>query len=319
MAHDADPAPEVSVVVPLFNEQDNLPELYRRTVDALDALGVTFELLLIDDGSSDATGELADDHAAHDARVGVVHLSRNFGHQAALTAGLDHARGRAVVLMDGDLQDPPEALGDFLDAWRGGAEVVYAVRARRKEPLWKRTAYALFYRLWRAASELEVPLDSGDFCLLDRKVVAALRRLPERQRFVRGLRAFVGFRQVGVRYERGARHAGASKYTLRGLCRLAADGLVGFSGAPLALPAWLGLATLPAALALALSGATTAAAVFLVGGMQLLSLAVVGAYIRRIFLEAKRRPTYLVARRTGAARRRRRRALPSPRASRALQ
>jgi dolichol-phosphate mannosyltransferase len=312
--------PELSVVVPLFNEEANLPELYRRTAAALDDLGVSYELILVNDGSRDGTADLADGLARRDGRVAALHLSRNFGHQAAICAGLDHARGRAVVLMDGDLQDPPELVARFLDAWRDGADVVYAVRARRREGPLKRAAYALFYRLWRAVSDLDVPLDSGDFCLMDRKVVAALRALPERQRFVRGLRAFVGFRQVGVPYDRDARFAGAPKYTFRGLCRLAVDGLVSFSGLPLTLITYVGLAAL--ALALGVAGwalwgawhtpaaqggwAGTLAAVLFMGAVQLVSLGALGEYVRRIFLEVKRRPTYLVARRVGAARRRRR-------------
>jgi dolichol-phosphate mannosyltransferase len=302
--------PELSVVVPLYNEEANLPELYRRATAALGALGITYELVLVNDGSRDGTAELAGGLACRDGSVTVLHLSRNFGHQAAICAGLDHARGRAVVLMDGDLQDPPEVLGQFLDAWRGGADVVYAVRARRKEGPLKRAAYALFYRLWRAVSDLDIPLDSGDFCLMDRKVVAALQTLPERQRFVRGLRAFVGFRQVGLRYERDARYAGAPKYTLRGLCRLAVDGLVSFSGYPLTLVTYLGLVAL--VMALGLTGwvlwdawhtqsaprgwASTMVVVLFMGAVQLVSLGILAEYVRRIFLETKQRPTYLVAR-----------------------
>jgi dolichol-phosphate mannosyltransferase len=303
---DAD-APELSLVVPLFNEQENVRELHRRVTAAMAAFGVRHELVLVNDGSRDDTPALADALQRRDGRVVVVHLSRNFGHQAALSAGLDHARGRAVVLMDGDLQDPPEVLDQFLGAWRDGYDVVYAVRTRRKEGLLKRAGYALFYRLLRATSDLDVPLDSGDFCLLDRAVVDALRALPERQRFVRGLRAFVGFRQVGIPYERAARGAGTPKYTLAQLARLAADGLVGFSRFPLALVRWLGLASLAAAaaftawlVAAAAGGsappgwAGAAAAVLYLGAAQLVSLAVLAEYLGRIFLEVKGRPTYLV-------------------------
>jgi dolichol-phosphate mannosyltransferase len=180
--------PEISIVVPLYNEAANVGELYRRVSEALQDSGESYELVLVDDGSRDATPELADELQEADERVVVVHLSRNFGHQAAVSAGIDHARGRAVVLMDGDLQDPPEVIDEFLRAWRAGNDVVYAVRTKRKEGLWKRSAYALFYRLLHTISDLDVPLDSGDFCLMDRQVVDALKALPERGRFVRGLR-----------------------------------------------------------------------------------------------------------------------------------
>jgi dolichol-phosphate mannosyltransferase len=299
--------PEVSVVVPLFNEQENVRELYRRLTQALEALGVTFELVLVNDGSADATPLLLSELHHGDPRVVVVHLSRNFGHQAAVCAGLDHARGRAVVLMDGDLQDPPEVLEEFITPWRKGYEVVYAVRTKRKEGLLKRAGYFLFYRLLRAVSDLDIPLDSGDFCLMDRKVVDALKGLPERMRFVRGLRTFVGFRQVGVRYERAARGAGKPKYTFRALTRLAVDGLVSFSSYPLHLVTQLGLAAVIIALGLtvwvvvdAISNqatprgwASTLVVVLFMGAVQLISLGIIGEYVRRIFLEAKGRPTYI--------------------------
>jgi dolichol-phosphate mannosyltransferase len=300
--------PEVSIVVPLFNEEANVVELHRRVTVAMQARGDSYELLLVDDGSRDSTPELADELQAADAHVGVLHLSRNFGHQAAVSAGIDHARGRAVVLMDGDLQDPPELIGQFVQAWRAGHDVVYAVRTKRKEGLLKRSGYALFYRLLRAISELDVPLDSGDFCLMDRQVVEALKALPERGRFVRGLRTFVGFRQVGVRYERDARQAGAPKYTFPALLRLAVDGLVGFSGYPLTLVTQLGAASL--ALAIGLTGwvltdacwhhtaprgwASLSVVVLYMGSVQLFSLGIIAEYIRRIFVETKGRPTYIV-------------------------
>jgi dolichol-phosphate mannosyltransferase len=301
-------APEISLVVPLFNEQENITELYRRVSRAMQRFGVRYELVLVNDGSGDATPSLADALQAADPRVVVVHLSRNFGHQAAISAGIDQACGRAVVLMDGDLQDPPEVLDQFIRAWRDGSEVVYAVRTKRKEGLVKRACYALFYRLLRSISDLDLPLDSGDFCLMDRKVVDALKALPERQRFVRGLRAFVGFRQSGLRYERDGRHAGRPKYTFRGLFRLAVDGLVSFSGFPLALVTRLGLAT--GALAVVLTVWVLSAALWrqtapegwsalllvllYLGAAQLLSLGILAEYLRRIFLETKGRPTYVV-------------------------
>jgi dolichol-phosphate mannosyltransferase len=302
--------PEVSVVVPLYNEEENLPELHRRTSAALRELGVSYELLLINDGSKDGTALFLEALAQRDPHVTVIHLSRNFGHQAAVSAGIDHARGQAVILMDGDLQDPPEVLGQFLDQWRQGHEVVYSIRTKRKEGLFKRTAYALFYRMLRATSSLDIPLDSGDFCLMDRKVVDALRRLPERQRFVRGLRTFVGFRQIGLPHERDARFAGKPKYTFKALLRLAIDGMVGFSDFPLTLVTYFGIFSF--ILALGLSGwvlfdalhertaprgwASTLAVVLYMGSVQLLSLGIIAEYIRRIFLETKQRPFYIVGR-----------------------
>jgi dolichol-phosphate mannosyltransferase len=305
--------PEVSVVVPLFNEEANVGELYRRVTAALQAAGQTYELVLVNDGSSDATAALIDGLQASDPHVAVIHLSRNFGHQAAVSAGIDHARGRAVVVMDGDLQDPPEVVGDFLRAWREGAEVVYAVRTKRKEGVFKRAGYALFYRLLRAVSDLDVPLDSGDFCLMDRQVVDALKALPERLRFVRGLRTFVGFRQVGVRYERDARWGGQPKYTFTALVKLAVDGLVSFSGYPLTLVTQLGAASLAVALGLTIWVLTDAfwrnetprgwasliVVVLYMGGVQLLSLGIIAEYVRRIFIETKGRPTYVIRSRRG--------------------
>jgi dolichol-phosphate mannosyltransferase len=299
--------PEISVVVPLFDEEANAGELYRRLTDALDRLDVAYELIWVNDGSRDRTAATADALAADDGRLVVLHLSRNFGHQAAISAGIDHARGQAVVVMDGDLQDPPEVIGQLVQTWQAGHDVVYAVRTKRKEPLWKRAGYFVFYRMLRSISDLDIPLDAGDFCLMDRKVVVALRSLPERDRFLRGLRAFVGFRQTGVVYERAERHAGTPKYTFRRLCRLALDGLFGFSGFPLAMIAYLGFLSLLLALGLTVwtcvdpgHVSTTMLAVLYMGGVQLLGLGIVAEYMRRIFAEVKERPTYLVARVTEA-------------------
>jgi len=301
-------SPEISIVVPLFNEQENIAELYRRLSQSLTALGRSFEMILVNDGSRDATPQLLDQIRAEDEHVVVLHLSRNFGHQAAISAGIDHTRGNAVIVMDGDLQDPPEVLDRLIEAWREGHDVVYAVRTQRKEGLAKRLGYALFYRLFRAISDIDIPLDSGDFCLMDRAVVETLRRLPERQRFVRGLRSFVGFRQTGITYERGGRNAGKPKYTFRALVRLALDGLIGFSGVPLNLVTYLGMAMamLAALWTIGLAGhcitnhvapagwASTILVVLYTSAVQLVSLGIVSEYIRRIFLETKQRPTYIV-------------------------
>jgi dolichol-phosphate mannosyltransferase len=301
-------APDLSIVVPLFNEEDNVGELYRRLVAALDALWLSYELVLVNDGSGDQTPALLDELRRRDPRVVPLHLSRNFGHQSAISAGLVHARGQAVLIMDGDLQDPPEVLGRFIERWREGYEVVYAVRTQRKENFSKRAGYYLFYRLLRAVSDLDIPLDSGDFCLMDRKVVDVLNHLPERMRFVRGLRTFVGFRQIGVSYPRAAREGGKPKYTFCALIRLAFDGIISFSSTPLNLVTYLGLTSGGLAIlglfwlvvdawirAQAPSGWAAAIVVVLfMGAVQLLSLGIVGEYVRRIFLEVKGRPAYIV-------------------------
>jgi dolichol-phosphate mannosyltransferase len=302
------PSPTISVVVPLYNEEENARQLYQRLVAALDAIGKPFELVLVNDGSKDATRTILTKLQENDPRLVVLHLSRNFGHQAAVTAGIDHACGRAVIVMDGDLQDPPEVLHQFVALWERGNDVVYAVRRRRKEGLFKRCAYFLFYRLLRAISDLDIPLDSGDFCLMDRRVVDALKGLPERVRFVRGLRTFVGFRQVGLEYERAMREAGTPKYSFRALLGLAVDGLVSFSSHPLHLVTYLGLASVGLAVLLAIwvvadamynqatprGWASMLVVVLFMSAIQLISLGIMGEYVRRIFLEAKGRPTYIV-------------------------
>lgn len=299
---------EISVVVPLFDEQENLAELHRRLTAVLDAIDVNAEILLIDDGSRDNTALLIEALHARDARVVPLSLSRNFGHQAAVTAGIDRARGEAVIVMDADLQDPPELIPDLIHSWRDGNDVVYAVRRKRRESFPKRFAYAVFYRLLSKLGDHEIPQDAGDFCLMDRRVVEAMRSLPEHVRFVRGLRAFVGFRQVGLPYDRPARAAGKSKYTFAKLTRLAIDGLVSFSGQPLRLVTYLGITTATIALGMTVwvvvDAATSRTAprgwaslvivVLFMGSVQLLSLGIIGEYIRLIFLETKGRPSYIV-------------------------
>jgi dolichol-phosphate mannosyltransferase len=300
----------ISVVVPLYNEEENVTELHRRLAAVLGSLGVPYEIVLVDDGSRDATPRLIDTLARRDPQLAVVYLSRNFGHQAAVSAGLDHARGRAVMIMDGDLQDPPEVIPDLVARWREGYDVVYAVRKHRKEGSLKRAGYFAFYRLLNAISELDIPLDAGDFCLMDRRVVDALRSLPERKRFMRGLRTFVGFRQTGLAYERAAREAGRPKYTFGTLIGLALDGLVSFSSYPLRLVTHLGLASAAIALALTIwvfvdaytqrtaprGWPSTIVVILFMGSVQLISLGIIGEYIRLIFLESKGRPAYIVGR-----------------------
>ena len=298
----------VSVVVPALNEEENLDDLWSRLRPVLDAVG-DGEMIVVDDGSTDATWSEIVRLGAADRRVRGVRLSRNFGHQAALTAGMAHARGQTVCFLDADLQDPPELLEQFLDEWRAGNQVVFAVRRTRKEGLAKRIAYRSFYRLYRRFANIDVPLDSGDFALVDRAVVDELLALPEHNRFRRGLRSWVGYQQVGVEYDRDARNAGTPKYTARRLFRLALDGLLSFSAVPLRVASYLGiLVALAGGLYIAVAvafrlwfgsvpdGWTSIIAVILtIGGIQLLVLGVLGEYLARVYDETKGRPNYLVA------------------------
>ncbi len=307
-------SPAITVAVPLYNEEDIVLELHRRLDQTLRSLNSTYEILFIDDGSRDRTGAILNKLCQSEPNVACIHLSRNFGHQAAVSAGIDHGRGQAVIVMDGDLQDPPEILPLFIAKWREGYEVVYAVRRNRKEGIFKRAAYSAFYRTLNAISDLDIPLDSGDFCLMDRRVVDLLKHLPERMRFVRGLRSFVGFRQTGLEYDRPARAAGRPKYTFRHLVGLALDGLVSFSSYPLRLVARIGLATILIAILLlgwVLSDAffhhtapqgwaSTVVVVLFMGAVQLFGIAILGEYLRLIFLEVKGRPTYIVRSYTSA-------------------
>ena len=310
-----DPSIEISVVVPAYNEEENLDALWHRLRPVLDAVGGG-EVVLVDDGSRDATWSEITRLAASDGRVRGLRLSRNFGHQAALSAGMADARGRTVCFLDADLQDPPELIQQLLEQWRAGNQVVYAVRRNRKEGLAKRLAYRSFYRLYRRLANIDVPLDSGDFALLDRTVVDRILALPEHNRFLRGLRSWVGYRQVGVEYDRDARNAGEPKYTARQLFRLAFDGLLAFSAVPLRLASFLGIVEalaggvyIAAAIVARLflggipEGWTSIIAVVLsVGGMQLVVIGVLGEYVARIYDESKARPNFLIAETTPAPR-----------------
>lgn len=307
--------PGLSLIIPCYNEAAVLPLLQSRLLACLKALAVSWEVIFVDDGSSDPTAaQLAALHAA-DARFKVLSLSRNFGHQAAICAGLDYAAGEAVGVMDADLQDPPELLATCLAKLREGFDVVYAVRRRRKEGFLKRAGYATFYRLLKIIAEVEIPLDSGDFCVMRRRVVLALRRMPERNVFVRGLRAWTGFRQTGVEYEREARAAGETKYPFRKLVRLATDGVFAFSPLPLRLATYLGFAGLGLSVvtgcfilawrlcgfrfmghtAAELPGWTAVVCLVLfLGAVQFLILGCMGEYIGRIYSEVKQRPRWII-------------------------
>lgn len=298
-----------SVVAPVFNEAASLPELYTRLRKVMKGLREPWELLLVDDGSSDESTEGILGLAESDSHVKAVIFSRNFGHQIAVTAGLEYSRGQAVIIIDADLQDPPEVIPDLVARWREGYEVVYGVRSERKgETLFKRATAALFYRLIYRITDVDIPLDTGDFRLIDRKVVEALKGMQERHRFLRGMAAWVGFRQIGVAYARDPRVAGETKYTLPKMVRFALNAVTGFSYFPLQIATYLGFVsagisavTIPVVIVLRLMGnqaffgqATTLLAVLFLGGVQLISLGILGEYIGRLYDEAKGRPLYVV-------------------------
>lgn len=303
-------SPTLSIVLPVLNEQENLAMLCARLTRVLREVEPAYEIIFVDDGSRDDSPNLLRQFAAQDEHITVIELARNFGHQVAISAGLDHARGRAVIVMDADLQDPPEVLPQFIAKWREGHDVVYAIRERRKEGLLKRAAYTLFYRLLQRVANIHIPLDSGDFCIMDRRVVDLLVGMPERNRFVRGIRSWVGLDQVGLAYERQARYAGKPKYTFMRLTYLALDGLVSFSFIPLRMITIIGFGVSLISIILAIAYtiqkltiglsppgfATTVVAIFFLAGMQLITIGVIGEYVGRIFEEVKRRPLYVVRR-----------------------
>lgn len=301
--------PEISVIAPVFNEVQSLPEFYRRVRQVLDGLGVQWELLLVDDGSTDGSTDLIRQLASEDSRVRKLIFARNFGHQLAVSAGLDHCRGQAAILIDSDLQDPPEVMADLIAKWREGYEVVYAVRAEREGETWfKLFTASLFYRLIYRITDVKIPLDTGDFRLLDRQVVDVLKTMRERHRFLRGMSVWVGFRQTGVPYRRAARFAGQTKYPLGKMLKFAFDAITSFSYLPLQMATYLGFAAamlsilaIPVVIILRQSGmqaflgqATTLIAVLFLGGVQLISLGILGEYIGRLYDEAKGRPLYIL-------------------------
>lgn len=303
--------PRVSVAIPLYNEEESFPELFARLRTVLDGLPVgPHEIVFVDDGSTDSTPQLLESASMVDDRVVVVLFSRNFGHQAALTAALDYASGDAIVLLDGDLQDPPEAIPRLLERFEEGYDVVYAQRVRRKESSWLRLCYYAYYRTLSRMADLTLPLDAGDFSLMSRRVVDELRRAPERHRYLRGLRAWAGFRQIGIPVERSARYAGTSKYSFAKLLRLAFDGVFSFSVVPLRVAAVLGLIavvlsvlfatySLYARLVLdqAPQGFTALILVItFLSGVNLFFLGIIGEYLGRVYEEAKGRPLYVIER-----------------------
>jgi len=305
----------LSIVVPCFNEEDVIRLTHRRLIDVLGNSGCCLQIVFVDDGSDDRTPDIAVEIAKSDPRVKTVLLSRNFGHQAAVSAGLAEADGDAVVVMDADLQDPPEAVIHMMEKWLQGADIVYGIRTQRKESLLKRAGYNLFYRAYQRLANIDVPVHAGDFSLMDRKVLDIINALPEKNRFFRGLRAWSGFCQVGVAYERQPRAAGSTKYPLAKLIGLAKDGIFSFSTVPLTAVFYLGtlmsvlsLVALLLILVLRLFNipifgmkasdvqgfSSTILTILLIGGIQLVSTGVLGEYIGRIYLEIKGRPTYLI-------------------------
>jgi len=301
---------KITIVVPFLNEKENLPVLLERLAGTFAGRAEDWELLLVDDGSTDGSAEWAVAQAQANSHVRVVRLSRNFGHQLAITAGLDRSDGDAVVVMDADLQDPPETIGPMVDKWREGHEVVYAVRRSRAGETWsKKFLAAGFYRVFRRLAKVNIPMDAGDFRLVDRCVVDALREMRELHRFMRGLTCWVGFRQASVEYDRAARFAGETKYPVWKSARLAFDAITSFSASPLRWIAVLGVGICAVAalwvlfvLAQALVNpgsmqkgwASTIAVMVFLGGVQLVSIGLLGQYVSRIFEEGKRRPLYLV-------------------------
>lgn len=303
--------PKYSLIIPVYNEQDTLPEMYHRVSAVMDQMEGGVELILVNDGSRDRTLTILRDLHEKDPRICYLSLARNFGHQIAVTAGLNYVRGEAIIILDADLQDPPELIPQLVEKWQQGYQVVYAQRTqRRKEGWFKRLPAYLFYRLMQRLADVEIPIDTGDFCLMDRRVVDVLNSMPERNRYIRGLRSWVGLPQTFIHFERDPRFAGEVKYTFRKSLSLAATGLVTFSRVPLRLSTYVGLLAAAIAVLMAilvlywrvfvphspLTGfATIMIAVFFLGAVQLVSIGILGEYVGRIYEEVKGRPLYVLS------------------------
>lgn len=302
--------PVFSVIAPIFNETESLPELQRRITEVMNTTSESWELVLIDDGSTDGSTDLIREMAVKDKHLRPVIFARNFGHQIAVTAGMDYARGDAVIIIDADLQDPPEVILDLIAKWREGYQVVYAQRSEREGESWfKLVTASAFYKLIYRITDVKIPMNTGDFRLLDRKVVAVMNSMRERHRFLRGMSAWVGFKSIGVQYKRAARFAGTSKYPLKKMLKLALTAITSFSYLPLQIAMWIGFIStaisilgLIAMIILRIVGsgflagqAATLLAVLFIGGVQLLCLGILGEYIGRIYDEARGRPLYITS------------------------
>ncbi len=305
-----DKKPTISIIAPIFNEEESLPMLRERISAVMDQTGEPWELILVDDGSSDGSRKIMEEYAREDGRIRPVVFARNFGHQIAVTAGLDYSLGDAVVVIDADLQDPPELILEMIQRWREGYEVVYAVRAEREGETWfKLLTASLFYRIIFRITDVKIPLDTGDFRLMDRKVVNVMNNMRERHRFLRGMSAWAGFKQIGVNYRRAARAKGETKYPFRKMLKLAINAVTGFSYFPLQMATWMGFISaglaaliIPIVIIMRLLGsqefsgqASTLVAVLFLGGVQLISLGILGEYIGRIYDEVKGRPLYVIS------------------------
>ncbi len=303
--------PKYSFIIPVYNEEDTLLEMYRRVNAVMNRLDGSVELILVNDGSHDRSLSLLREIHEIDPRVCYISLARNFGHQIAVTAGLNYVRGQAIVVMDADLQDPPELIPDLVEKWKQGYQIVYAQRTQRRKESWKKRLPAyVFYRLMRKLADVDIPMDTGDFCLMDRRVVDVLNTMPERNRYIRGLRSWVGLSQTSITFERDPRFAGEVKYTFRKSLSLAANGLVTFSRVPLRLSTYVGLFAAAVALLMALlvlywrivapnspltGFAAILIAIFFLGAVQLVSIGILGEYVGRIYEEVKGRPLYVLS------------------------
>jgi dolichol-phosphate mannosyltransferase len=297
-----------SIVIPIFNEQETIPELYRRLKNVIDELDQPAEVILVDDGSGDKSFDLLEEIHKKDSRIKLIRFSRNFGHQVAISAGMDNANGEAVILMDGDLQDPPELIPAMIASWKEGFQVVYTIKLSRKENPLKRFAFHSFYRLMHAFASISIPMEAGNFSLMDSKVIGVLRRMPERNRYISGMRAWAGFRQTGIQFDRDARFAGKPQMSLKRLVSLAFDGLFSFSNAPLRFAIYIGFFSAVISFFVGLfviyeklftdkailGWASTIVSITFLGGMILLTLGFIGEYIGRIYDEVKQRPLYII-------------------------
>lgn len=297
-----------SIVIPIYNEQETIPELYRRLKNVIDELDQPTEIILVDDGSNDKSFDLMEEIHKQDSRIKLIRFSRNFGHQVAISAGMDNTSGEAVILMDGDLQDPPELIPSMLSKWNEGFQVVYTVKLSRKESPLKRFAFHTFYRLMHAFASISIPMEAGNFSLMDKKVIDVLRRMPERNRYISGMRAWAGFRQTGIQFDRDARFAGKPQMSLKRLVSLAFDGLFSFSNAPLRFAIYVGFFSALISFFVGLfviyeklftdkailGWASTIVSITFLGGMILLTLGFIGEYIGRIYDEVKQRPLYVI-------------------------